>query len=102
MSPLAQLLQAEGFDCSSLQSLFKTDRTPTLLFRVPGGEAAVEAWKRLRDLVPKTGHWPVMLGREGDSSTLGADSDELADADGSVRDTLTHAEKIDGASWFAA
>jgi hypothetical protein len=62
-------------------------------YPVPRASAA-EQWRTLRDLVPETGHWPLLIG--GENLEIWQEHSEV-----SVADELRQAAEIDPAAWFA-
>lgn len=97
MNQLARLLAEASADASEVSLGFSTDRGDVLTFTHPGGFAAIKLWRRLRQLVPETKHWPVILGTP-DDLTRHVESVE----DGNpVRETLDYSTTLDGASLLA-
>jgi hypothetical protein len=96
---LATILDKAGIDTASLVPAYKIGRQQVYRMTVPGTEA-VPTWKRLRKLVPKTGHWPVLLGPDEDLELL---EEEIEDAEGQTpAQVLRKAAKYDGPDTFAA
>jgi hypothetical protein len=63
MERLSEILRLYKVNPASLSVLFEATGTKIYTLRVPGARAA-NTWKRLRQLVSFTGHWPVLLGGE--------------------------------------
>jgi Domain of unknown function (DUF4253) len=61
MSRLHERLASLGVDVSSLSPAFALPEGMLFRLVVPGAEALAR-WRALRELVPLTGHWPVVLG----------------------------------------
>src|SRR5215472_7938957 len=61
MERLPEILRLYKINPASLSVFFETNGTKVYTLRVPGAKA-VNTWKRLRQLVSFTGHWPVLLG----------------------------------------
>jgi hypothetical protein len=59
---LKRLLDRKGIDGWSLRTLAPTDRGDLLFMTTTGGQRAADLWRRLRDVAPESGHWPVILG----------------------------------------
>ncbi len=66
MEQISAILAAEGIETESLEPMHETDRGAVWCLAGPGGEAAIQMWHRLRGLVDRTGHWPVILGSDED------------------------------------
>jgi len=64
MEPIQRELSSAGIACADLSLLGHADRGDVLSFTTVGGEPAIRLWRRLRQKVPQTGHWPVLLGPE--------------------------------------
>jgi Domain of unknown function (DUF4253) len=97
MEQLATVIQRAGVDSPSLVRAYKIGRHQVYRMTVPGTEA-VATWKRLRKLVPKMGHWPLLLGTDEDLDDL-AYSLERAKGQTPTR-VLRKAEKIDAVAEF--
>jgi hypothetical protein len=63
MERLSDILRLYKINPASLAVFFEAKGTKIHTLRVPGAKA-VNTWKRLRQLVSFTGHWPVLLGGE--------------------------------------
>jgi hypothetical protein len=63
MKQLTEILRASGI----AHQLKPVDADPTILTLAVGGKAAIPMWKKLRSLVEKTNHWPVILGADADA-----------------------------------
>ena len=90
---LKRLLDRNGIDGWSLQTLATTDRGDVLWMSSTGGQKAAELWRRLRGVAPKTGHWPVILGDAAHAQS--AMRDQLSSAV-PVSEVLRAATAIDG------
>jgi uncharacterized protein DUF4253 len=95
MPALEEVLLRHGFDASSLYRVAE-EPSDLLLVEVPGA-ATLETWQRLRDLMPETGRWPVVVGDMDEAGLvlegLGADFDPLR--------TLEASREIDPSRWAA-
>jgi hypothetical protein len=61
MEELRKALRSARIPTSSLRLLFEVGDELAYCLTVPGAKA-VATWGRLRRALPKTGHWPVLLG----------------------------------------
>lgn len=77
MNGLKTRLRNLGMDAATLAPLTEDGADDIYTLTVPGTEAIAQ-WRRLRTLVPQTGHWPVLLGGEQD---LEMHQEMLDDAD---------------------
>lgn len=64
IDPLGREIARLGLDVSSLAPLAQDESILTL--NVPGGEASVDAWQRLRAALDRTGRWPIVCGDAGE------------------------------------
>lgn len=62
------------------------------------GSQAIQLWTRLRELVPQTEHWPVLVGEEDGLAALR--EQVQTSYFGSTKDILDRATATDGARWF--
>jgi hypothetical protein len=69
MAELAATLRRARIGTSSLQALADPMTVP-IYYLSRRGSRALDTWQRLRDLVPQTGHWPVLLGDDDDLAML--------------------------------
>jgi hypothetical protein len=69
MERLAAALVKGGIDTASLAPAFEVERQSICRLTVHGTEA-VPLWQRLRKLVARTGHWPILLGTDEDLTIL--------------------------------
>jgi hypothetical protein len=60
MKALKMLLKSEGVDVSSLRVLFEQDGATTFALTSDGWDV-LDLWLKLRDLVPRTGRWPLLI-----------------------------------------
>jgi hypothetical protein len=65
MAGLATILRRAKIGTSSLQTLADPMTVP-IYYLARRGSQALDTWQRLRDLVPLSGHWPVLLGDDDD------------------------------------
>lgn len=77
MDELKGNLRRLGVDTGTLAPLTEDGKDGIYTLTVPGAEAIAQ-WRRLRALVPQTGHWPVLLGEE---QALEMHREMLEDAD---------------------
>ena len=90
-------MRSHGIDIPSLQRLHDGDQEPIYYFGVPGA-GAVARWHKLRGLVERTGHWPVLL---GDDEELEYHREALADEYyPATQEMLQAAEAIDAEAWL--
>ncbi|HYT91395.1 MAG TPA: DUF4253 domain-containing protein [Gemmataceae bacterium] len=78
MEKLEAELKRAGVDVSSLALAFTIGKHRVGRLTVEGTEA-IPTWKRLRKLVPKTGHWPVLLGTDEDLELLAENREDGED-----------------------
>src|SRR5262249_39314685 len=95
MKALKMLLRSEGVDTSSLRVLFEQEGATTLALTGDGWDT-LDLWLKLRDLVPKTRRWPLMLGQPGEEDLPTKREEEAP----TVASILAEAEKIDRHSFF--
>jgi hypothetical protein len=69
MNALRGQLQQHGFDPARLQHLGGHDQAAAFALDVSAAEAC-PTWERLRELVPETGYWPLILIDEGEEFLL--------------------------------
>jgi hypothetical protein len=69
MSNIQQILDQLGVRVPPLEVLASTPWEEVHVLWVPG-ERALAVWRRLRDLVGQTGHWPAILGDEDCASMI--------------------------------
>ena len=98
MKKLRDVFHHAGLDSSSLEVLFKHGGGEVYRLVVPPQEA-LRVWRRLRELVPQTGCWPVLLGFAGDEDTPTSDR-ERGHRHPGVKRILTKAKSVDVAKWF--
>jgi hypothetical protein len=91
---LQEVLLRSGFPMSSLWTMKKP--ADLVLVEVPGVEA-LDAWQRLRDLVPETRRWPILA---GDMEEVAQVFEQLGDGFDPAA-TLTASEQIDPLRWAA-
>jgi hypothetical protein len=90
-----EVLLRSGFAASSLFRVLE-EASDLILIEMPGSEA-LDAWQRLRDLVPETGRWPILAGCLDDAA-------QMLDQGGGGFDpaaTLAASEAIDPVRWAA-
>jgi len=97
MESLKDQLSGAGFDVTRLQVLKDFADRPSYRFEYLGGDAAIRAWHRLRQMVPQTNYWPVLAGAIKEFQ-FRESLEELSSE--SVREALAHAQEIDGSAWF--
>src|SRR5262249_37705894 len=96
-APLADTLTKRGIDTTSLALAFKVGRDRVHRLTVHGTDA-VPLWKQLRKLVPRTNHWPILLGTDEDLEIL---DETLEDSAGySTGKILKKAKSTDAATLF--
>jgi hypothetical protein len=99
MKKLSQTLRQAGLDTTSLRLFFTIDEEKIYRLAVSGGTQAVAIWQQLRDIVPQTDRWPVLL---GDMEELERIQENLEDfEDQATADLLQEAEAIDPLVWLA-
>lgn len=91
---LEEVLLRNGFPASSLWTM--TEPADLVLVEVPGLEA-LDAWQRLRDLVPETHRWPVLAGDMEEVARVFEQIDDGFDPAA----TLEASRGIDPAGWAA-
>jgi hypothetical protein len=97
MEKLPAALKRARINMSSITPAYRASGHQVYKLTVPGVEA-VALWKRLRRLVPKTGHWPALLGTDEDLEIL---EESLEDAEGqSPRSVIRRGEKASVAAFF--
>jgi hypothetical protein len=89
---LKRLLDRNGVDGWTLQALAGTDRGDVLFMTTPGGQKAAGLLRRLREIVPEIGHWPVII---GNADAAGGIREQIAGA-APVSETLAFAATLDG------
>jgi hypothetical protein len=102
----AKILQDCGVKVSSLRLLFEDDAGPVYGLSVPC-RRALDVWSRLRELVPQTGCWPVLLGLAGDEDVptqrkvynTKTKKDEPQKFP-TTAEILKKVQALDGARWF--
>ena len=101
LNEINSIIAAAGVQTGA-RSLYSTDRGDVLAFDGPGGDAAIGLWRRLRDAVPRTGFWPVLLGAADEAPEMAWVSvPALAERFGPrVRATLDAASQIRLPEWF--
>lgn len=97
---LEKTLSLYGVDVSSLHLLFAPDGEQIYSLLVPGGDEATALWRRLRELVGQTAHWPVIFGNKDDVHMHG-DCIEDFNANTTVREILHKAMEIDVSALLA-
>ena len=65
MDELKRRLQGLGMDVATLAPLTEEGMSGIYTLAVLGAEAIAQ-WRRLREVVPQTGYWPVLLGGDQD------------------------------------
>lgn len=88
------VLLRSGFPASSLWKMEEPSRL--VLVDVPGAEA-LDAWRRLRDLVPETRRWPILA---GDMEEVVRVFDRLGDGFDPA-ETLADSLEVDPVQWAA-
>jgi hypothetical protein len=102
MAEISEILARHGFDPEAIAVVL--ERPFELLALVVPGGAAIEAWRRLRALVPETGRWPVLI---GDVETAGRVLEPLGEGDQDAIDPeetdaiLAAGLALDPAAWAA-
>lgn len=94
MAELKRILDESGIDTSTLKPWQETDRGVIWTLQSPGGTAAIDTWQRLRALVAKTGHWPVLLGQDDNLMRHGESRENNPEP---VSGVLAAAEALTGA-----
>jgi hypothetical protein len=97
MEALREVLLQADIDASSLAPLFESAQEPAVCFVVSRSEA-LSTWQRLRDLVPQTGFWPVMLGDDEYLTQRRAIVKRLSRL--TAEKIVEEAATIDAAAWF--
>jgi hypothetical protein len=92
---LKRLLDRNGIDGWSLQTLAPTDRGDVLWMTSTGAQKAAELWRRLRGVAAESGHWPVILGDAAHAAA--AMRDQLSSA-APASEVLRAASAIDAAA----
>jgi hypothetical protein len=107
MADLARILSHAEIDTASLRLLFQL-HGDTVHGLTADGYDAFDTWEKLRDLVPQTGHWPVVLERVGDeelpTQRIAVNPATLAEKIIEYPDTqsiLREAEKVNVLEWIA-
>jgi hypothetical protein len=105
MEQISHILRQAEVNTGSLRLLYQMHGDMVYGLIVDGYDA-FDLWEKLRDLVPQTGHWPVILGRLGEEdlptergvidATTGVKKIEYPD----TRSILHQAEEIDAFKWF--
>ena len=73
-------LEAHRVDVKTFTPL-KDLPDPVATLTVKGGDPAIKAWRGLRELVPETWHWPLLLGAPDELGFIGdGDHDEPSEA----------------------
>jgi hypothetical protein len=107
MEDLSRILQQNQIDVASLRPLFALHGDKVHGLAVDGYDA-FDTWEKLRDLVPQTDHWPVILGRDGNedlptkrivvnAATLAEEMIEYPD----TQSILREAENVNVIKWIA-
>ena len=89
---LKRLLDRNGIDGWDLRPLVATDGGE-VVYLTCRGSAAQDVWRRLREVVPQTGHWPVILGSTEELTDL----DDQVSRAAPVSEVLKFAASLDGA-----
>src|SRR5437867_4383056 len=100
MPDLVYVLQSHAIPVSPLRRLGDTDAQPSSYYlEVPGAEA-VARWSALRNIVDRTGHWPVLLGGDED---LRRRMQAMADVRfGRHEQIIAEARALDSEAWLHA
>lgn len=91
---LEEVLLRNGFPASSLWTM--REPADLILVEVPGAEA-LDAWQRLRDLLPETRRWPILA---GDMEEVPRVFEQLGDGFDPAA-TLAASREIDPVEWAA-
>jgi hypothetical protein len=100
MKALKLLLKSEGIDTDSLRVLFEQDGATTFALTEDGWDV-LDLWLELRDLVPRTGRWPLLVGDDYPTNRGQFYSDGKEPTYPHYRKFLEKAERIDFAAWLA-
>lgn len=69
MSNINKILAGNTDDVTSLDLFFQSSDIEIRGLSIPGSQA-IETWKRLREIVDKTGYWPLLIGDEDSHNIL--------------------------------
>src|SRR4051794_20086920 len=93
---LRQELRRAGIDDTVLEALLTPSGEALYVLSTRGSEA-IQRWRWLRELVPQTAHWPVLVGQDDDLDAL---REQVQSSDfGTTVDILDSASAIDVAQW---
>lgn len=90
-------LRKAGIDLSA-QEVLVTSSGEELYVLSTHGSQAIQLWRRLRELVSRTEHWPILIGEE---ENLDALREQLQSSDfGTTKEILDRALAIDEVKWL--
>ena len=90
-------LRSNGVDAATLTQLTSTDGGDVHMLVCPGGDQAIQLWRRLRTFLPAAGYSPVLLGSEEE---LESHRERFDDREGPVAAVLAAAAMIDVPEYF--
>lgn len=96
---LRDFLTRQGIDAQSLAQVGPGPGQETALLIAPG-EGAVELWRKLREAVPQTGRWPVILGPDQNLLENLRQNLQVVAPEGGPRAILEQAGGIDAGRWL--
>jgi hypothetical protein len=100
MAELATILRRARIGTSSLQTL-GDPMTGPIYYLARRGAQALDTWQRLRDLVPLSGHWPVLLGDDDDLEMFRENwEDPQRPAAEVLQEAAVLAQEPDPRAWF--
>lgn len=94
---LHSILHRAGVDTSSLSALCETPEDVIYGLSVHGSQA-IALWKRLREIVTSTDHWPVLVGKDEDVGMLREEVQESYHE--TLKEILQAANAIEPSNWF--
>ncbi len=94
---IREQLRMVGINIPALESL-ATHSGETLYVLSSQGSRAIQFWKKLRELVSESEHWPVLVGEEKDLEALRV---QVQSSDfGTTKEIIDRALAIDEVQWF--
>lgn len=94
---IREQLRKAGINIPALENLV-TSCGETLYILSSHGSQAIQIWRKLRELVSETGHWPVLVGKEEELDVL---HEQVQFSNfGTTKEIIDRALAIDEVQWF--